>query len=191
MVFTSIEATLSALKEAANLASSLGGRITLIVPQIVPYPLPLASPPVLIDFSERRLRVIASNSRVETRVSIYLCRHPLETLRSVLKPHSLVVIGSRKSWWPTAEKRLAAKLRRFGHEVIVTEREINRHARSVLHRNWRAVFVRLLGLHQSLRQALGIIGENIMDYIIAGIASLGLFVYLRLRAASSGEVLSE
>jgi hypothetical protein len=122
VVFTSIEATLTALKEAGNLASSLAARITLIVPQIVPYPLPLTSPPVLIDFSERRLRVIASNSRVETRVSVYLCRDPLETLRSVLKPHSLVVIGSRKSCWPTAEKRLAAKLRHFGHQVVVTER---------------------------------------------------------------------
>jgi hypothetical protein len=122
VVFTSIEATLTALKEAGNLASSLAARITLIVPQIVPYPLPLTSPPVLIDFSERRLRVIASNSKVETRVSIYLCRNPLEILRSVLRPHSLVVIGSRKSWWPTAEKRLAAKLRHFGHQVVVTER---------------------------------------------------------------------
>jgi hypothetical protein len=122
VVFTSIEATLAALKEAGNLAGSLGARITLIVPQIVPYPLPLTSPPLLIDFSERRLRVIASHSNVETRVSIYLCRDPLETLQSVLKPHSLVVIGSRKRWWPTAEKRLAAKLRHFGHQVVVTER---------------------------------------------------------------------
>jgi hypothetical protein len=93
------------------------------VPQIVPYPLPLTSPPVLVDFNERRLRVIASHCRVETRVSIYLCRNPLETLQSVLKPHSLVVVGSRKRWWPTAEKRLAKKLRRFGHQVVVTEKE--------------------------------------------------------------------
>jgi hypothetical protein len=121
VVFTSVDATLTALKEAANLAGSLGGRITLIVPQMVPYPLPLTSPPVLVDFSERRLRVIANNCRVETRVSIYLCRDPLETLNSVLKPHSLVVVGSRKRWW-TAEKRLAAKLRRAGHEVVITER---------------------------------------------------------------------
>jgi hypothetical protein len=123
VVFTSVDATLSALKEAADLAGSLGGRITLIVPQIVPYPLPLTSPPVLVDFNERRLRVIASNCRVETRVSIYLCRDCFETLQSVLKPHSLVVVGSRKRWWPTAEKRLAKKLRRFGHQVVVTERE--------------------------------------------------------------------
>jgi hypothetical protein len=122
VVFTSVEATLMALKEAGELASSLGGRITLIVPQVVPYPLPLTSPPVLVDFNERRLRVLAGHCRVDTRVSIYLCRDPLETLQSVLKPHSLVVVGTRKRWWPTAEKRLAAKLRRAGHEVMVTER---------------------------------------------------------------------
>ena len=123
VVFTSADATLAALKEAGDLARSLGGHITLIVPQIVPYPLPLTSPPVSADFHERRLRVIASGCRVEARVCIYLCRDPLETLRSVLKPHSVVVVGSRKRWWPTAEKRLAAKLRSAGHEVIVTERE--------------------------------------------------------------------
>ncbi len=122
VVFTSVDATLAALKEAGDLASSLGGRITLIVPQIVPYPLPLASPPASVDFNERRLRVIADTCRVETRVSIYLCRDAVETLMSVLRPHSLVVVGSRKRWWPTAEKRLAAKLRRAGHKVVVTER---------------------------------------------------------------------
>jgi hypothetical protein len=123
VVFTSVDATLSALREAGNLAGTLGGRITLIVPQVVPYPLPLTSPPVLIDFNERRLRVLAGNSRVETRVSIYLCRDPLEILPSVLKPHSLVVVGSRKRWWPTREKRIARKLRALGHQVVVTERE--------------------------------------------------------------------
>jgi hypothetical protein len=127
VVFTSVDATLAALREARCLlgtqAGGLGGHITLIVPQIVPYPLPLDSAPVLVDFNERRLRVIAGGSRIETRVCIYLCRDSLETLKSVLKPHSLVVLGSRKRWWPTAEKRLAAKLRGAGHEVIVTERD--------------------------------------------------------------------
>jgi len=122
VVFTSVEATLEALREAANLASTLGGRITIIVPQIVPYPLPLTSPPVLVDFNERRLQVLASGCKVETRVSIYLCRDRSETLLSVLKPHSVVVLGSRKRWWPTAEKRLAAKLCRAGHQVVITER---------------------------------------------------------------------
>src|ERR1700692_1866034 len=78
VVFTSVESTLAALKEAGNLASSLGARITLVVPQIVPYPLPLETPPVLVEFSEHRFRVIASESLVETGVQIYLCRDRLE-----------------------------------------------------------------------------------------------------------------
>lgn len=123
VVFTSVETTLAALTEAGNLANTLGGRITLLVPQIVPYPLPLTSPPVLVDFNERRLRVIASNALVETRVCIYLCRDALETLQSILKPGALVVVGCRKRWWPTSEKRLASKLRHRGFEVVVTERQ--------------------------------------------------------------------
>src|SRR5713226_4527850 len=75
VVFTAIDSTLAALKQAGAMASSLGARITLVVPQVVPYPLPLTSPPVLLDFSERRFRVIAGASQVETYVRIYLCRH--------------------------------------------------------------------------------------------------------------------
>jgi len=123
VVFTSVEPTLAALKKAGALASRLNGRVTLVVPQIVPYPLPLKTPPVLIDFNERRFRIIASESPVETTVRIYLCRDPLEALTAVLQPHSVVVVGGRRSWWPTAEKRLAGKLRRVGHEVIFTESE--------------------------------------------------------------------
>src|SRR5713101_2041347 len=80
VVFTSVESTLAALKEAGTLANSLGARIKLVVPQIVPYPLPLESPPVLVEFNENRFRTIASESPVETSVQIYLCRNRFETL---------------------------------------------------------------------------------------------------------------
>jgi hypothetical protein len=123
VVFTSATPTIAALKKAGALADRLRGRINLIVPQIVPYPLPLESPPVLLEFGEQRFRDIAAQSLVETMIQIYLCRDRLETLKSVLTPRSLVVIGSRKRWWPTREKSLARKLRRAGHEVIFTETE--------------------------------------------------------------------
>ena len=123
VVFTSVESTLAALKRAGKLASSLGVRITLLVPQIVPYPLPLKSPPVLLDWNERRFQVIAGESPVETVVRIYLCRDRLEILESILSPRSIVVVGSRKRWWPTAERRLAASLRHCGHEVVLVETE--------------------------------------------------------------------
>ena len=121
VVFTSVEATLAALKEAGNLATSLGARIKLVVPQVVPYPLPLETPPVLVEFNENRFRVMASESPVETSVQIYLCRDRIETLTSALKPGSIVVVGGRKRWWPTSDEVLARQLRRAGYEVLFKE----------------------------------------------------------------------
>ena len=121
VVFTTIEATLSALRKAGALASRLHACITLIVPQIVPYPLPLNRPPVSQDCNEKRFRVLAEDSAVETTVHIYLCRDRVETLRQVLAPHSLVVIGAKRHWWPSGDDRLAHQLQRAGHEIVFTE----------------------------------------------------------------------
>ena len=121
VIFTSVNATIAALKKAGTLAERLGARATLVVPQVVPYALPLTSPPVLLDFQEKRFREIAKESPVDIRVRIYLCRDTLETLKLVLKSRSLIVVGARERFWPTREKSLARKLRRFGHEVILTE----------------------------------------------------------------------
>jgi lipoprotein-anchoring transpeptidase ErfK/SrfK len=111
VVFTSVESTLAALKVAGNLANNLGARITLVVPQVVPYPLALETPPVLLAFNENRFRVIAKKSPVETSVQIYLGRDRFK------KPGSIVVLGGRKRWWPTKDRLLA------GYEVIFKETE--------------------------------------------------------------------
>jgi hypothetical protein len=116
-----VESTLAALKEAGNLANSLGARIKLVVPQVVPYPLPLETPPVLVEFNENRFRVMASESPVETNVHIYLCRDRFETLTAALAPGSIVVLGGRKRWWPTKDEILARQLRRVGYEVLFKE----------------------------------------------------------------------
>ena len=123
VVFTTAAATVAALRMADALARQLGASVRMLVPQVVPYPLPLQSPPILLDFSEQRFREIALESGVGTMVQIYLCRDKLETLKSVLAARSVVVIGGRKRWWPTAESRLARKLRRVGQEVIFAEME--------------------------------------------------------------------
>ena len=124
VVFTLVEPTLAAVRHAGTLARSLGGRVTILAPQVVPYPLPLESPPVLLDWNEKRFSGMARRSSVETTVRLYLCRDRVETVMNVLPPRSLVVIGGRKRWLPfTPEKRLALKLRRAGHEVIFTETE--------------------------------------------------------------------
>ena len=121
VVFTSVDATIAALRRAGSLPGCLTTFITLVVAQEVPYPLPLNSPPVLLEFNERRFRTIAGASPAETTVQLYLCRDRWEALKAVLKVRSLIVVGGRRSWLPTAEKRLVRKLRRAGHDVIFME----------------------------------------------------------------------
>jgi hypothetical protein len=123
VVFTSSEPTMGALRTAGTLATQLGARITIVVPQVISYQLPLDKPPVLQDWNQRHFQVIANGCPVETAVRFYLCRDSWQTLTKVLKSHSLIVLGGKKHWWPTAESRLARKLRRLGHEVIFTETE--------------------------------------------------------------------
>jgi hypothetical protein len=121
VVFTSDESTEAALKEAAVLAKHLGGRINLVVPEAVPIRLPLTRPPVLLEWNEERLREMASRCGIDTTVHLILCRDSWETLKAILEPHSLVIVGGRHRWWPTAASRLAGKLRKAGHEVIFLE----------------------------------------------------------------------
>ena len=121
VVYTSVQATVTALTRAAALAKGLNPRIRLVMLNVIPYPLPLESPPVRCEFSERRLLETASASPVETTVHLCMCRQRFETLVALLRPRSLVVIGGHKTWWPTKDEKLARELRLAGHEAILAE----------------------------------------------------------------------
>jgi len=123
VVFTGDGTTLSALKTADALATRLGARITLIALEVVPYPAALNTPPVVLEFARNRLRTVARLSAVDADLRVYLCRDRWDALTVVLKPRSLVVLGARKRWWPTAESRLSKRLRRAGYEVVMAETE--------------------------------------------------------------------
>ena len=119
VVYTTPERTKVALRVANGLARGLGARLTLLVAQIVQYPLPLDRPPVQADFTERALSELASGQDVDTNVKVYLCRDRDETVRHELTAESVVLIGSGAQWWHRAERRLAARLRHDGHHVIL------------------------------------------------------------------------
>jgi hypothetical protein len=123
VMFTDVPGTLRALKAAAEFAHNLNGRIRLLAAQVVPFPLPLESPQVSKEFNELRFQTIARHSCIETRVEVYVCRDREEAFCQALQTEALVVIGAHRSWWPTAEKALARKLRRKGHHVIVVDSE--------------------------------------------------------------------
>lgn len=128
VVFTSFDATLSALRHIRPLVDGLSARINVLVLQVVPHPLVLAKPPVAVEFVRRRLRHLANQSPVELAAYHYLCRDGLEALTQTLKPASVVVIGGSKRWWnPTKEQKLARKLRQHGHCVLFLEAQRTSH----------------------------------------------------------------
>ncbi|MGA3201270.1 MAG: hypothetical protein ABSF12_02120 [Bryobacteraceae bacterium] len=118
VLHTTIAETLQALKTAARLADGLSARIRLLVLEVVPYPLPLDRPHVPLAFTRRRFRTLAANSSIETNIDIHLVRDPDQTIESILEPHSVVVMGAHRSWWPNAHSRVAARLERLGHQVV-------------------------------------------------------------------------
>lgn len=126
VIFTDLRKTAAALSTARTMARGLGARITLIVAQVVPYPLPLATPDVPVEFTENLLESIASDQDAggcddaDTTVEIYLCRDRCETIRRALPADSVVIVGARKwRWWPSWEQHLTRVLRDDGRRVLV------------------------------------------------------------------------
>jgi hypothetical protein len=118
VLHTTVAETLRALKTAAHLAQGLSARIRLLVLEVVPYPLPLDRPNIPLPFTHRRFRTLAANCSIETNVDIHLVRDREKALASILEPHSVVVVGAHRRWWPN---RLARRLKLSGHQLIWSE----------------------------------------------------------------------
>ena len=113
--------TRAALKYAATFASDLNVRLKLIDVHVVPYGVPLDEPTVSPKYLMRRIRNLARESTLPASAEIVYARDWEQGLRRVLSPGSLVLMAIKRSWWRTSEKRLAARLRKLGHQVIWVE----------------------------------------------------------------------
>ena len=122
VVFTSADSTHQAMNTAAGLAADLGARVRLIVPQIVPYPMPLDNPPVPVEFSAEKFSQIAADVGVETEVDIRYCRDRIVMLKETLKPGAIVVM---------ADNLLASKLRRNRNHVLICKKPASNALRSI------------------------------------------------------------
>lgn len=111
IIFDGMPRTGSLLDAVARFARQLDAHVTVLVPQVVPYPLPLEQPPVSIAFTEEKLAALPAN------VEIYLCRDRCEAILSALPQDSLVAM-SRVRWWHREARRLARLLRQNGHRIV-------------------------------------------------------------------------
>ena len=120
VIFTTPQATRSALRAADMMMQGCDVQIHFLVPQVVPLGFPLTRPPVSIAFAERRALGIAFEccDTAEIRIQVVLCGNREQCIERVLSPNSLVIIGSRKQRWLAPEQKLAKLLRSSGHRVI-------------------------------------------------------------------------
>jgi hypothetical protein len=122
VVYTTPEATRAALRAASMTARDLGASISLLVPQVVPFPLSLSAPDVDTTFVESSMAEIASGYEMEVDVSVLLCRDRVETVLQNLPPQSIVLVGRRRRWGFGAYSNLIRVLKRERHHAIPVDR---------------------------------------------------------------------
>jgi hypothetical protein len=121
VLFTTHAGTVAALKMASRLRANLGARPRVLMLYPVPYTLPLEERALPAGFLENQVRALQLDFSEEISMRIHLCRHLRQGLREALPPHSLIVMGGKKRWWPTPEQRLAKFLHSSGHQVVFVE----------------------------------------------------------------------
>jgi len=117
------EQTRAALKYSASLAADLSVRLRLIDVHVVPYGVPIDAPTVNPQHLARRLRQLAQESSLPVSAEVVYARDWEQGFRRSLAPGSVIVMAMKRSWWPTKDKRLAARLRNLGHQVMWVECE--------------------------------------------------------------------
>jgi hypothetical protein len=78
------------------------------------------------DAFKERLR----KQGVDARVRIYLCRNRASVIPMAFRSRSLIVVGGKRRWWPTAAERWRRRLEAAGHLVLFVDvREQRRSGR--------------------------------------------------------------
>ncbi|HEX4133560.1 MAG TPA: hypothetical protein VHY84_02980 [Bryobacteraceae bacterium] len=124
--FTTPDLTRSALNAADRMGGELNASLRLVKVQVVPYPLQIDQPPVYLEFLKNQLAQFRSELPMTNEVR--LSRESEAGLLGALKRDSIVVLATRRRPWRTRNERLAAKLRRAGHKVVLIYEKANKNA---------------------------------------------------------------
>jgi hypothetical protein len=123
LVFTSINGARKSLEKTKRFLGLFKYGIEVLIVEAVPYALPLDEPQIPLNVSIMRLEEIAKELPSIIKISVYLCRDEVETLKRVLTMYQPVVMGVGSTWRSNHEKSLARKLHRAGYNMISMEAE--------------------------------------------------------------------
>lgn len=127
--FTTPDLTRAALDAANRMGAGLNAIIRLVRVQVVPFPLELDQSPVYIEFLKDQIAHF--RSALPVAGDIRLARDFEAGLLGTLGSESVVILATRKRPWRTRNERLAAALRRAGHNVVLTAPATNSAASPV------------------------------------------------------------
>jgi K+-sensing histidine kinase KdpD len=117
VAYTDLEMTTKVVETAATLAAGLDAVLKLVAVYVAPYPTELRCPAGMEGHLTSRLTKIAERTSLPVSVHLVVSRDRSEGLRSVLRPGSAILVGTRKHFWRTREEKLARDLTRQGHHV--------------------------------------------------------------------------
>ncbi len=117
--FTTPRLTRMALEAANRMGAGIDAAVRVLKIQVVPYPLQVEQSPVMVDFLKAQLQKL--HSALPVRAEILLTRDFEPALEGALNEHSIVVLASSARPWRTRTERLADRLRRAGHTVVMVK----------------------------------------------------------------------
>jgi len=107
------------LNRAAALTAGLNVRLTLVAVQAIPYPVDFPGPSAVHSHLVEQLQDLAGRCSLPVQAQVVQARSRDEGFRYMMRPDSIVLVGTRKRLWQTAEERLAKMLVRDGHKVAL------------------------------------------------------------------------
>lgn len=121
VVFTTVDATIAAVRVAAGLAKAMSVPLQVIhfrqVPQAVSVEAPVGLSPIETERFMERLHA----EDIHIRARVFLCRDERRAIPMAFKRRSIVVIGGRHRRWPTRTDRIRRRLETAGHFVVFVD----------------------------------------------------------------------
>jgi len=121
VLYTNPALTAATLEAALQLARGCAAGVTIVAVHVLPYPAPLAVQEGIREHLEAELSGIARTCPVAIRLKLVFARNRAEVYRQLLERGALVVMGTRRRWWPTREERLARRLAAGGRSVALVK----------------------------------------------------------------------
>ena len=129
VLFTTVQQTRQAVAVGHDLARALAATLTLIDLRVASYPLQPDAPDA--DDPVKRLVQQLRWAGTDIGARSFVCGADRQAIPLAFRPHSIIVIGARRSWLPTRTERLRRALESAGHFVLFVD-ETSHDARTSL-----------------------------------------------------------